>query len=321
MTEFDRGAFSAVDAFFGANEDEQNITNSSEITPDHSKQSKRMGIGAVKKFSSTDRSIQKEREENVKNLVLKKTQKRKRNQDENEEEEYDESDKDEKEIEEDEEGRTSVIKDRDEKPKPISLTKSVTDEYSTAGKKKKKKKGKKERQKDKEFEQIKQDGKTIESSLLENQTPTVMDPTADETSAVNEEDINIEKPKRKKRPKIRSKQKNIRKDTRSLSIKPSELNPNLPGHLYHGRPLTKETREILQLKPKIKKSTNSYNGGDRNEGEGVGLAVDDWLHDGDDNPEDVGVKARNNENSKKKKGAKNKRQKKKKKVSKYKNLA
>jgi hypothetical protein len=51
--------------------------------------------------------------------------------------------------------------------------------------------------------------------------------------------------KKAKRRKVRSKQKNIRKDSRPLSAKPEHL--RLGNSQYSGRPLTKETRQKLHL--------------------------------------------------------------------------
>ena len=54
-------------------------------------------------------------------------------------------------------------------------------------------------------------------------------------------------PLKDKKRKVRSKQKNIRKDSRPLSAKPEHLRLGNPR--YSGRPLTQETRQRLDLPP------------------------------------------------------------------------
>jgi hypothetical protein len=53
-----------------------------------------------------------------------------------------------------------------------------------------------------------------------------------------------------KRVKTRSKQKNIRRDKRAEEFKPSHL--HIGSKEYTGRPLTKETKAILGIPPKVK---------------------------------------------------------------------
>ena len=54
-------------------------------------------------------------------------------------------------------------------------------------------------------------------------------------------------PKKLSKRKVRSKQKNIRKDARPLSSKPEHLRLGNPK--YAGRPLTTETRQKMKLPP------------------------------------------------------------------------
>ena len=55
------------------------------------------------------------------------------------------------------------------------------------------------------------------------------------------------KKRKPKRRKVRSKQKNIRKDTRGMHEKPKHLRVGASN--YQGRPLTDETRAKLNLAP------------------------------------------------------------------------
>ena len=88
------------------------------------------------------------------------------------------------------------------------------------------------------------------------------------------------KAKRKKQ-KIRSRQKNIYKDTRLAQHKPSHLILGRPG--FHGRPLTAETRARLNLPPsrssrQLKNlEENSPTETNSSEGSGLKLAIDYLL--------------------------------------------
>ena len=87
--------------------------------------------------------------------------------------------------------------------------------------------------------------------------------------------------KRKRRRKVRSRQKNIRKDTRPVQERPKHL--ILGAKFYEGLPITPETRHKLGLEPAQKK--NSSWGSSKNpipSGEnrsGAMLAVDDLLNE------------------------------------------
>ena len=97
--------------------------------------------------------------------------------------------------------------------------------------------------------------------------------------------VNKEKPatKRKKR-KVRSKQKNIRKDNRTTSEKPDHLQ-NGKG-FYGGRPLTKETREFLKMPQSrtltLKQQKEKYGDKEKEAWDATesGLGIDDIIaHD------------------------------------------
>ena len=200
-------------------------------------------------------------------------------QEEEEDDEDDEVEQDDE--EEEEEGRTTI---EDKQPKV-----NISSEPEKP--KKKKKKGKKERQ---------QEAATSTNEAIEPE------PAVDEKPAVEEEPVEDPSsgPKRKRR-KIRSKQKNIYKDTRTMDQKPQHL--RLGSQEFEGRPLTAETRDKLSLpapkerrRPQIRTSTMKDEGG---------LAIDDLLSDEHD---DVGETNIEQKKSKKKTKARRK--------PKYKNL-
>jgi len=274
-----------------------------------SRGSNRSGIGASKSKDINFR--QQQQNEEIKRNILKSKKRGIFNNDgdfdENNDDISDENSGDE------EEGRTSIIQDR--KVKTIQSIPAEVPPPSLSIKRKKKK-GKKERQ------QEKKEGKTnkITCNKIDSEINDGIDHLDDES---NEKQNNDNQPNedtqvnntattviatKRKRRKIRSHQKNIRKDKRSKEGKPNELNPNLPGHLYGGRPLTPATRQLLQLKPP-KQRNKSIMSLDKSVGEdgfgGValvkdsvainGLAVDDWLHNDDDPDKDNTNK---NENTK-----------------------
>lgn len=147
--------------------------------------------------------------------------------------------------EEDEEGRTAIRDRKQKKEQPVP-------------EKKQKKKGKKERQRAKED--------------TEPAPPTDIEVS---------NSIDETKPKKKHRKKVRSRQKNIYKDTRRMHEKPEHLR-KIGSHHYRGRPMTPATRAKLKLPTKI--SNNNNNNSDFEElvlsTEATGkLAVDDLLLD------------------------------------------
>ena len=102
--------------------------------------------------------------------------------------------------------------------------------------------------------------------------------------------------KKQKRRKVRSKQKNIRKDNRKT--KPDHL---IVGQKkYQGRPLTAETRARLHLpEPKLRAPYILQSPHDDEMGiEGAGLAIDDLLEDSGEQVETT-LKKKANKNSKK----------------------
>ena len=103
-----------------------------------------------------------------------------------------------------------------------------------------------------------------------------------ETVQSNENNIDSDgganKKRKPKRRKVRSKQKNIRKDTRGMHEKPKHLRVGASN--YQGRPLTDETRAKLNLAPS-KTQTRPLFVIDRaptpRMEEGVALGVEDLL--------------------------------------------
>lgn len=136
-----------------------------------------------------------------------------------------------------EEGRTSAVKEKKRNIRPVVpavpavardvSTSTVVASDDVATTKKKKKKGKKERSLD----------------VTDARTTTTTNTAPDATTYNDPNDSKNNKPQRKK---IRSRQKNIRKDTRATEEKPTHLVHGNVG--YAGRPLTKATRDKLGLK-------------------------------------------------------------------------
>lgn len=175
-----------------------------------------------------------------------------------------------------EEGRTSAVKEKKRKVRPpvatptiaaaSGLTKDVTSSVdvdavgtapSSKKKKKKKKKGKKERSKE-----------NAEEAEVTTTTPAKDASTEDETKNGKEnadsksdditqtaEDAKKNNPTTKrKRPKVRSRQKNIRKDNRSANDRPTHL--VLGRSEFSGRYMTQETKKKLGIKDAPAKKNN-----------------------------------------------------------------
>merc|ERR1712238_7848 len=146
------------------------------------------------------------------------------------------------------------------------------------------------------------------------------------------------KPSKRKRRKVRSRQKNIRKDNRSVDDKPAHL---IPGNNdYQGRPITQATREKLNLPPPSKRfrcmnndSNNNSNKHqdslfviDRNPSStggddvGVNLAIDEFMtNNASDTTKSTPNNEENNGDKKKHLKKKQKSEKKKKHSSRFKN--
>jgi hypothetical protein len=138
-----------------------------------------------------------------------------------------------------EEGRTSAVKERKRKV-PKTFHDATEDEgVGEAPKGKKKKIGKKERAQDNNAAAL--------NKSDDKDKPPVNDDQTDEDGKLAGSNIDATEAvtKKHKRKKSRSRQKNIRKDNRTLGDKPSHL--VLGTSEYAGRPLTKATKEKLGL--------------------------------------------------------------------------
>jgi hypothetical protein len=311
-TEFNTSGFDAVSSFFG----DAKETNQVEIKKNDLRKStankKRLGVGM--KATKDDKDIGAVESLAAKEKILSIGKKRRYN------DESDEADHDADESSDDEGGRTSVVKDKTLQSNAIT---EVDIEMRKKPNKKKKKKGKKERMAEKLDEsescnqkQIPQEIQDVVEYNLETE-----EATGDTSDAVYQ---------KKKRRKTRSKQKNVRKDTRSSQEKPEHL--RIGSKIYAGRALTQETRMRLNLP----ESRTSLIRKERAMGKihpsseeqipssHLGLAVDDLLADNEDGDiggiiDDSGELVDNGDIEKNPTQSKIPKQKRKKK-SKYKNL-
>ncbi|KAL3945522.1 MAG: hypothetical protein SGBAC_000421 [Bacillariaceae sp.] len=270
MAEFHAAGFSEFDKFFGgdSSKDDKGDLKGSLATKEYKKtgNGKRSGVGSAPLVSSAQQSSK----ELSKRLLAVGTKRSRKNRDAaDEEEEYSNDNRDAEEEDDDGEedaGRTGISSKEESVAK--SKKSESLDEIPPS---KKKKLGKKERQRLKE-EADKQKEKAIHKQE-----------TGESTKNTNPEDVgevtNAKKSKPKRR-KVRSRQKNIRKDTRAMGEKPKELRVGASN--YQGRPLTDETRAKLNLEPsKIK--TSPFFVIDRAPApkveEGIALGVEELLAD------------------------------------------
>jgi hypothetical protein len=236
MAAFEGDGFAAVDAFFGKSStpstSRKDAAAASELLQAQTEATqqgpKRLGLGA----DAGAREVKDSKAVSASNPLTKRLlqvgTKRKLSQkrdaddydDDNDDEQAD-KDKDDDEDGDEEGGRTA-IEERAPTAVPVSAAILAKEAAESKAASKKKKKGKKERQK--------------EGADVAEGAPK------DESHEATEESPDNGAPKRK-RTKIRSRQKNIYKDTRAE--KPSHL---IPGkHNYQGRPMTLETRKRLNL--------------------------------------------------------------------------
>lgn len=202
-----------------------------------------------------------------------------------------------------EEGRTSAVKEKKRNvvrpPSAPMSAGAVADAVvaSAPPKKKKKKKGKKERAKE---------STTAGNPPVAADVPKSTKENDDSTGEKNDNPQQKEGPKKdnpntkRKRPKARSRQKNIRKDNRSASDKPSHLVLGRPE--YAGRPMTKETRKKLGIFKEetsdnaasaadIAFDSGEWVGGDETKfDEAVDLDVNDVEREGNSKEEDESTK-------------------------------
>lgn len=192
-------------------------------------------------------------------------------------------------------GRTSIV----EKEKKIASKKMGGKDKDL---KPKKKLGKKERERQKH---------AAKNEVLEadaHQEHIAITETSDkekEHDAIKHNGSTERTSSKKKRRKVRSKQKNIRKDHRSFDEKPVHL---IPGNSnYRGRPMTEATREKLNLPapPPRNKHRNKFNNKDIGDNSslftidrnpdsfgddvGVKLAIDEFMSNADEDDVDKGA--------------------------------
>ena len=312
--EFDSSAFSAVDKFFGGGTETAKEEKKVSYNASGSRGKRRGGVGASSQSSDQAKTLSSD-------LLAKKvlTVGRKRGRDDSNEDDCEGDAFDDHGVHDGDEadgGRTSIA------PKKKTVSKTVEEPKVS---KPKKKLGKKERQKL---------AAQAAAASQENQSSTTIAPT--EPSKVEEgDDINhngtTQQKTKKKRRKVRSRQKNIRKDNRSADEKPDYL--KLGSRNYQGRPMTEATRAKLNLPAPVKKSFRGNfhndkgddslfvidrNGDSAGDDMGVKLAIDEFMENDDNNDADNGAPLHNSEDNEPRRKEKKKSSKKKKK--RFKNL-
>jgi hypothetical protein len=289
MAEFDSAGFSAVNEFF--NESSENRGKEKQVAEKVLHQnptSKRQGVGLIKSPAAQNR-----KEQLIKRVLKVGT---KRIRDDLEEELLHEVVQEGNDDDDEEEaGRTGIAhKERPAVVDTVGRTGIAHKERpvvpvvgDTVHKKSSKKLGKKEREKSKKVDDDENKNEGGDSKIHISSSQELDATNEEETADNGNNDDDGSKRNVKKRRKVRSKQKNIRKDTRSVQEKPKHL---VPGRLiYEGRPMTAETRSKLSLPPsKLKthhqhhfdQSTTTSN----NTEVGLKLAVDDLLDGSKDKP-------------------------------------
>jgi len=281
--EFTSDGFSAVASFFGQKEQKTKTEdNNNEVNSSSSKKKKhyksRSGVGSSSSTLKHSLSLLSP-DQTAKKRILSVGNKRKRNNNDDDDDDDDNGEDSEvkgtqsggeiekSDDEDHDEGRTSAIKQKTIKDSNITEIAMKTKETKT--KKKKKKKSKKERlreaetdvNKSKDSEKMGGDkGVTAEGQDKKDLDQTTNDPpTETEIAESVEKDQNGNdtiddakaqnlaktKSQKGKRRRVRSKQKNVRKDTRNSNQKPDHL--KLGSATYRGRPLTKETRSFMNM--------------------------------------------------------------------------
>lgn len=233
-TEFDNQGFSAVSSFFGGQGVEEETALN--LKPKEKKRN-RLGVGAKSKIE--EETLERLESEETKKRILSVGKKRK-----HEEDSDNSGDDDVIESEEEDEGRTSIKASK----KPVSVVDEIKADIPVK-KAKKKKKSKKERIAEK-AEKESQDA--IAKPEEENQIPPskTEEPVQDLAMEISREPDIVEGrgtavERKKKRRKVRSKQKNIKKDNRATNEKPDHL--RVGSKTYAGRPMTRETRQFKNL--------------------------------------------------------------------------
>jgi hypothetical protein len=239
MAEFT--GFSAVGDLFGDDDPVEEKTTPRKVVVG-GQGGKRLGVGSVAAPLSSERS-------KLTHRVLKVGRKRNRLDGSDDDDEGDGTThhhNDNFDDEEEDVGRTAIVQEESKKQKATGIFHSedaISNSQIT-----KKKLGKKERLRLKEDSSPRtaQDIPSSDLDPVDDAHPDLRDegdaPVEDKIKVDGLVDSEETASKKRKRRKIRSKQKNVRKDNREK--KPRHL---LPGYNYQGRPLTEETRKRLGL--------------------------------------------------------------------------
>ena len=285
-----------------------------------------MGVGAhvmEKSIESTTSVVGRNDELRKQILSFGRNKKRKNLDDEVDDDDDTDGHNSNDDDDDDEEGGRTTIKLKEKKKFVMDNMQDIMEKYNTdqtnktkKKKKKKKKKGKKERQADKIIEE-----EPTMTVMNEQNQPTNSETTDRPMNSTKKEEILStesisdnkqsdkdgtkemnDKPvvpstsqppptttttKKRKKPKVRSKQKNIKKDSRPSSQKPEHL--RIGTKEYAGRPLTAQTRSFLSIPPSRTQRIRAFKASLKNEEERNkqgyetfetgGLAVDDLLAD------------------------------------------
>mmetsp|Transcript_3044 Transcript_3044/g.4612 ORF Transcript_3044/g.4612 Transcript_3044/m.4612 type:complete len:283 (+) Transcript_3044:157-1005(+) len=237
LASFNTNSLSAVSDYFGQVDDK----NSKDEVTHHPKQNDRVGVGGI--------MVQKQKR-TLQFMVVGKDKKLK------------EEDIQDVISDEEEDGRTAITAH-------TANTRSRKLNHDETFSKKKKKKDKKRRLKE-------ASNKSKEESIsLRQSEEVVKEAEAKDDDSEKKEAKEDEAPKKRQRVKRRSRQKNIRKDTRPLEARPAHL--QLGNRNYTGRPLTDETRAKLKIpkRTKIKKNPKICTEDFSN----TRLAIDDFVDD------------------------------------------
>ena len=266
MSEYDAAGFTAVEKFFGGDDGVRDSSSKSGVVVRNSNdvpKGNRRGVGSKQSFTSKAR-------DDLTNKLLKIGRKRRRGEDDEETNE-DEIMVDE---EEDEAGRTAIATQTQSKIS-LELDTSIVE-------KPKKKLGKKERKR-LQHQDIATDVTPSAAEDEEKARKTHEIQVVDGDMNENDQEASGASQKKHKRRKVRSKQKNIRKDNREKK----------PDHLvvgrrnYQGRPLTAETREKLNIAaPKARTPFQLESSPSEDVGDVGGLGIDSLLE------EDIGMQVK-----------------------------
>eukprot|EP00978_Attheya_sp_CCMP212_P002953 scaffold6061_cov51-Attheya_sp.AAC.1 len=274
MAEFDSGGFSAVAAFFGeeGKKSEAEPKDLAQSKQDTKARKSRLGLGAsAAPKPSNEAGGDWSNNENARKIL--NVGKRKRNNDNLEDEDLESDEQKVVSDDDEEEGRTSAGKEKT----PVNQS-----ENAVSIGQKKKKKGKKER--------MAAAAAAAQTVMNEDNNQS----KSEEISGDGDQESGAAKKNKRKKPKIRSRQKNIRKDNRRGMDKPDHLILGRPS--YAGRPMTPETRAKLNLPPsrtsrKQDERTKDNNSDMRDSSDGtsgLGLAVDEFLDMSGEPDEDIG---------------------------------